>query len=74
MKMCRKYPVSLEQYRQMHLEKHGDIAVKDRYIKAKYFYSCLKYPFENGYNTIAPNGSIGKIKKPEDVFKIWWDV
>lgn len=73
MKMCRKYPVSLEEYRDMHMLEHAGVFVEARYVKAKYVYSCLKYPRENGYQTFYSN-TFGKLTKPEDAFKIWWDI
>ena len=74
MKMCRKYPVTFEQYKQKHFAKYGDIAVESRYIKAKFVYSCLKHPLDvEPFLRKWSDADFGELKKPEDAFEIWWD-
>ena len=74
MKMCRKFLITLEQYKQKHIAKYGDIAVEARYYKAKFVYSCLKYPFDcEPYLRNWFDRDFGKLTRPEDAFEIWWD-
>lgn len=75
MKMCRKFPVSFEEYKKKMLAKgHGVCAVEQRYYKAKFVYSCMKRPFEcESWLRNWHDEDFGDLKKPEDAFEIWWD-
>lgn len=75
MKICKNYPVTLEQYKALHKQKHGEIAVEARYTKAKYVYACLLKPWLcEPYERKWTDIEFGTLKNPEDAFKVWWDV
>lgn len=73
MKLCRKYPVSLDEYRAMHESKYGTEGVESRYLKACMVYSAFKY-IENPDNRLFAKPLKDLISKPIDAFNIWWDI
>lgn len=75
MKMCKRFPVTLEQYKQKHIamiEGYSDdeVGLKARYYKAKFAYSCLKFNDDVKYYS----NIIGENCKPIAAFDIWWDI
>lgn len=80
-RMCRKFPMSLDQYKANMKVKYpeikkwinDDIDIADRFYKAKFAYSYVKlnqrFPWEYGNMR-----SFEYLAKPEDAFEIWWDL
>ena len=73
MKLCLKYPVSLEEYRDKHEKKYGTEGVEGRYLKARMVYSSFKH-IENPDNRSFAASFQDLISKPIDAFNIWWDI
>ena len=77
MTMCRKFPVTLEQYKAKHKSEieTGLNDVEARYCKAKFYYSALKRPYDfEDYVTDWLFEKYGRNVKPEIAFDIWWDL
>lgn len=73
MKVCRKYPVSLDDYRSKHEKKHGTEGVEGRYKKACLVYSAFKNT-ENKENREFARLFKDLVSEPMDAFDIWWDI
>ena len=70
MKLCRKYPVSFDDYITKHEKAYGTEGAESRYRKACFVYSAFKF---------TENREVAKcfkdlISKPSDAFDIWWDI
>lgn len=73
--MCRKYPMTITEYRDNLAKLYPDYdsndpALSARYFKAKYVYSDIKLR-----NVVGKwyDRDFGILTKPEDAFSIWWD-
>jgi hypothetical protein len=73
MKICRKYPVSLNDYRIKHEKKYGIEGVESRYQKACLIYSAFKY-LENKENRELAKCFKDYVSNPIEAFDIWWDI
>lgn len=73
MKICRKYPVSFDDYCAKHEKKYGTEGVEARYFKARLVYSAFKN-IENPDNRQFAASFQDLISKPIDAFDIWWDI
>ena len=74
MKICRNYPVSFDEYCDMHEKKHISLeGVESRYLKARMVYSAFKH-IEDPDNRSFAASFQDLISKPIDAFDIWWDI
>ena len=73
MKLCRKYPVSFDDYLFIHKKDYGTEGAEGRYFKARMVYSAFKH-IENPDNRQYAAAFQDLISKPIDAFKIWWDI
>ena len=74
MKICRKYPVSLDDYRIKHEKTYGTEGVEGRYQKACFVFSAFKYRIEDKENKEIAKSYKDLISNPIDAFDIWWDI
>jgi hypothetical protein len=74
MKLCRKFPVSLQGYCNIHKRTtQGSPEISGRYQKALYVYSAFMHLEDKESREFAEHFK-DLISKPIDAFYIWWDI